>query len=91
MKSVVEEDLRKLGLGGSNVARVMVERAQFAYPIYDHARDRNVELVRRYLTSRYPLLHPMGRNGMHHYDNQDHAMLSAMHSVAVYFGASVDP
>jgi UDP-galactopyranose mutase len=91
MRSVVEEDLRKLGLGGSNVERVMVERAQFAYPIYDHARDRNVELVRRYLTSRYPSLHPMGRNGMHHYDNQDHAMLSAMHSVAVYFGASVDP
>ena len=28
---------------------------------------------------------------MHHYDNQDHAMLSAMHSVAVYFGASMDP
>ena len=54
MKSVVEEDLRTLGLGGSNVERVMVERAQFAYPIYDHARDGNVELVRRYLTSRYP-------------------------------------
>ena len=91
MKSVVEEDLRKLGLGGSDVERVMVDRAQFAYPIYDHARDRNVELVRRYLTSHYPSLHPMGRNGMHHYDNQDHAMLSAMQSVGVYFGESADP
>jgi hypothetical protein len=28
---------------------------------------------------------------MHHYDNQDHAMLSAMQSVALYFGASVNP
>jgi protoporphyrinogen oxidase len=91
MRSVVEEDLRKLGVGGSDVERVMVERTQFAYPIYDHARDRNVELVRRYLTSHYPSLHPMGRNGMHHYDNQDHAMLSAMQSVALYFGASVNP
>ena len=91
VKSVVEEDLRTLGLGGPNVERVIVDRAQFAYPIYDHLRDRNVGLVRRYLTSHYPALHPMGRNGMHHYDNQDHAMLSAMQSVARYFGASVNP
>ena len=33
----------------------------------------------------------MGRNGMHRYDNQDHAMLSAMQSVAKYFGKDVDP
>ena len=33
----------------------------------------------------------MGRNGMHHYDNQDHAMLSAIQSVARYFGENVDP
>ena len=28
---------------------------------------------------------------MHHYDNQDHAMLSASKSVALYFGERVDP
>jgi UDP-galactopyranose mutase len=28
---------------------------------------------------------------MHHYDNQDHAMLSAMRSVDQYFGENVDP
>ncbi len=28
---------------------------------------------------------------MHHYDNQDHAMLTAIHSVAQYFGQEVDP
>jgi UDP-galactopyranose mutase len=33
----------------------------------------------------------MGRNGMHHYDNQDHAMLSAMSSVARYFGDDTEP
>jgi hypothetical protein len=33
----------------------------------------------------------MGRNGRHHYDNQDHAMLSAIHSVGRYLGKNVDP
>jgi UDP-galactopyranose mutase len=28
---------------------------------------------------------------MHRYDNQDHAMLSAMRSVDGYFGEDVDP
>ena len=38
-----------------------------------------------------PVAHPIGRNGMHHYDNQDHAMLSAIRSVGKYFGENVDP
>lgn len=91
MKSVVEKDLRVLGIDGSAIERVMVERMQYAYPIYDQARDKSVAQVRNYLTRQYPSLHPMGRNGMHHYDNQDHAMLSASKSVALYFGERVDP
>jgi len=91
LRSVVEQDLRALGLGGHHVERVMVERAQYAYPIYDHVREKNLNLVRRYLASHYPSLHLMGRNGTHHYDNMDHAMLSAMGSVARYFGANIDP
>ena len=91
MKSVVEKDLRVLGIDSSKIERVMVERMQYAYPIYDQARDKSVAQVRDYLTRNYPSLHPMGRNGMHHYDNQDHAMLSASQSVALYFGERVDP
>jgi protoporphyrinogen oxidase len=30
------------------------------------------------LDSRYPNLHLVGRNGMHKYNNQDHAMMTAM-------------
>jgi protoporphyrinogen oxidase len=91
MKSIVHQDLRTLGIDDSQIEQIMVDRMQFAYPAYDDLRDRSVEYVRDYLTSHYPSLHPMGRNGMHHYDNQDHAMLSAMQSVAHYFGASVNP
>ena len=89
--AIVEQDLRELGVGESGIEHVMVARSEYAYPIYDPGRDRSVGRIRDFLRRHYPSLHPMGRNGMHHYDNQDHAMLSAMHSVARYFGDTVDP
>ncbi len=91
MKSTVEADLRALGIDDSAVERIMIVRSKFAYPINDPARDRNVARLRNFLGRNYPSLHPVGRNGMHRYDNQDHAMLSAMQSVARYFGDDVDP
>ena len=69
----------------------MIVRSQFAYPIDDKARERGVARIRDYLRQKHPTLHPIGRNGMHRYDNQDHAMLSAMHSVSRYLGENVDP
>ncbi|QZY47761.1 NAD(P)/FAD-dependent oxidoreductase [Mycolicibacterium austroafricanum] len=91
LTELVTQDLRTLGFGGAAVARVMIVRCEFAYPIYDPVRDRSVVRIRDYLRQQYPSLYPMGRNGMHHYDNQDHAMLSAMRSVARAFGENVDP
>lgn len=88
---IVEQDLRALGFDESALEHVMIVRSPFAYPIYDPARDRSVARIRDFLRQRHPSLHPIGRNGMHRYDNQDHAMLSAMHSVAKYFGEEVDP
>ncbi len=69
----------------------MIVRSQFAYPINDPAREQSVATIRDFLRRIHPSLHPIGRNGMHHYDNQDHAMLSAMRSVDRYFGENVDP
>jgi protoporphyrinogen oxidase len=37
--------------------------------------------MRRELEVRYPTLHMVGRNGMHRYNNQDHAMMTAMLTV----------
>jgi protoporphyrinogen oxidase len=91
LTSTVEQDLRALGVAGSEVEHVMVVRSRFAYPIRNPLQDRGVAQIRDYLRERYPSLHPIGRNGMHRYDNQDHAMLSAIHSVARYFGENVDP
>ena len=34
--------------------------------------------IRQEIDHRYPNLHLVGRNGMHKYNNQDHAMMTAM-------------
>ncbi|GJF14758.1 hypothetical protein NGTWS1803_28240 [Mycolicibacterium cyprinidarum] len=88
---IVEKDLRALGIGNATIERVMVVRSPYAYPVYDSVRERGVARIRDYLRLNHPSLHPMGRNGMHHYDNQDHAMLSALRSVERYLGRNVDP
>jgi protoporphyrinogen oxidase len=55
-----------------------VVRQRKAYPVYDeHYRER-VDAIRQELGESYPSLHLVGRNGMHKYNNQDHAMMTAM-------------
>jgi protoporphyrinogen oxidase len=55
-----------------------VVRQKKAYPVYDDDYARHVATVREELDRRYPNLHLVGRNGMHKYNNQDHAMMTAM-------------
>ncbi len=55
-----------------------VVRQPKAYPVYDDAYAQNVEALRRDLKNKFPTLHMIGRNGMHKYNNQDHAMMTAM-------------
>src|SRR5438105_4288034 len=55
-----------------------VVRQKKAYPVYDDDYARHVATVRQELDTRYPNLHLVGRNGMHKYNNQDHAMMTAM-------------
>jgi len=49
-----------------------------AYPVYDDAYRENMAMVRLDLEQSYPTLHLVGRNGMHKYNNQEHAMMTAM-------------
>jgi protoporphyrinogen oxidase len=58
-----------------------VVRMPKAYPVYDTEYAANVEVVRKYLEADWPNVHPVGRNGMHRYNNQDHSMLTAMLTV----------
>jgi hypothetical protein len=52
-----------------------------AYPVYDETYAANVDVLRRWLDSEAPNVHPIGRNGMHRYNNQDHSMYTAMLTV----------
>ncbi len=58
-----------------------VVRQEKAYPVYDEDYAANVAAMRHELEERYPTLHLVGRNGMHRYNNQDHAMMTAMLTV----------
>jgi len=61
-----------------DVVDACVVRQAKAYPIYDDAYQANVEAVRLDYERSFPTLHLVGRNGMHKYNNQDHAMMTAM-------------
>ncbi len=58
-----------------------VVRQEKAYPVYDETYAENVATMRAELEAKYPTLHLVGRNGMHRYNNQDHAMMTAMLTV----------
>jgi len=69
----------KVGLiAADDVIDACVVRQPKAYPVYDDAYRDNMAMVRRDLEQSYPTLHLIGRNGMHKYNNQDHAMMTAM-------------
>lgn len=55
-----------------------VVRQEKAYPVYDEDYAANVAAMRQELEVKFPTLHLVGRNGMHRYNNQDHAMMTAM-------------
>jgi protoporphyrinogen oxidase len=72
-------ELQQIGLAEEgDVVDGCVVRQKKAYPVYDDDYARHVETIRQELETRYPNLHLVGRNGMHKYNNQDHAMMTAM-------------
>ena len=58
-----------------------VVRMPKAYPMYDHHYKQHVDLLRAWLADNAPNVWPVGRNGMHRYNNQDHSMFTAMLAV----------
>ena len=80
--TLAKKELTELGIAGpDDVLDGCVVRQPKAYPVYDADYAIHVETIRRELEARFPTLHLMGRNGMHKYNNQDHAMMTAMLTV----------
>jgi protoporphyrinogen oxidase len=76
---LAKTEISKIGLmRGQDVVDATVVRQAKAYPVYDDSYADHVALIRREIASRYPTLHLVGRNGMHKYNNQDHAMMTGL-------------
>jgi protoporphyrinogen oxidase len=72
-------ELMQIGLAeAGDVLDGCVVRQKKAYPVYDDHYATHVDTIRQELEDRFPNLHLVGRNGMHKYNNQDHAMMTAM-------------
>jgi protoporphyrinogen oxidase len=79
---LIEQGKRELGVLGlvdpDRVEAGYVVRMPKAYPFYDELYKANVACIVEWLDAEAPNVHPVGRNGMHRYNNQDHSMLTAM-------------
>jgi len=86
-----KSELDRLGLADpARVEAGYVVRVPKAYPVYDDHYRANVEVMRAWLDEHAPNVYPVGRNGMHRYNNQDHSMYTAMLSVENIYGAQHD-
>jgi protoporphyrinogen oxidase len=86
-----KRELQALGLvDASRVEAGYVVRMPKAYPMYDDKYKGRVGVIREWLESAVPNVWPVGRNGMHKYNNQDHSMYTAMLAVDNILGASHD-
>ena len=79
-KGVAELDQMGL-MKPEDVEAGYVVRMPKAYPMYDENYATNVDIVRAWIAEAVPNVHPVGRNGMHRYNNQDHSMYTAMLTV----------
>ena len=95
--SMPDEDLIRLGkreldaLGlveAADVEEGFVVRMRRAYPVYDDGYQERVDVLRAWLEEHAANVHPVGRNGMHRYNNQDHSMYTAMLTVDTICGGA---
>ena len=76
---LAKKEIQQIGLANAaDVTDGCVIRQPKAYPVYDEAYQQHVNTIREALDRQFPTLHLVGRNGMHKYNNQDHAMMTAM-------------
>jgi len=76
-----KREIERIGLAqASDVEDGCVVRVPKAYPVYDSAYQEHLAVVRTYMDS-LENCQTIGRNGLHRYNNQDHAMLTGMLAV----------
>ena len=87
--ALAAKELEILGfIKNKTIKDTMVLREKKTYPVYAGAYAEFPK-VQEYLDSIQNLF-PVGRNGMHRYNNQDHSMLTAIAAVDLIRRGSVD-
>jgi protoporphyrinogen oxidase len=77
--ALAKKEISQIGIvAEADIFDGCVVRQPKAYPVYDEGYVERVELIRRWMAEERPTLHPVGRNGMHRYNNQDHAMMTGI-------------
>ncbi len=77
--ALAKQEIGRIGLmDPAAVFDACVVRQPKAYPVYDEAYADHLQAIRLEIGMRYPTLHLVGRNGMHKYNNQDHAMMTGL-------------
>jgi protoporphyrinogen oxidase len=89
-EELIARGTRELGIlnlvDPSKVEKGYVVRQPKAYPVYDDVYADKVAVLNEWIATTTPNVHPVGRNGMHKYNNQDHSMLTAMLTVENILG-----
>jgi len=74
-----KREIGQLGLAiPEDIIDGSVVRQPKAYPVYDDTYKINVDTITEGLEEQFTNLHLAGRNGMHKYNNQDHAMMTGI-------------
>ena len=76
-----KREIEAVGLASiGDIEDGVVFRVEKAYPIYDQSYAYNLKIIKSYL-DQFENFQTIGRNGLHRYNNQDHAMLTGMLAV----------
>jgi len=76
-----KREVERIGLARqADVEDGCVVRVDKAYPVYDSDYREHLERLRAYIDG-FANFQTIGRNGLHRYNNQDHAMLTGMLAV----------
>ena len=78
---LAKTEVEKIGLASrADIEDGCVVRVPKAYPMYDSGYRDHLETVKQF-TAGFDNFQTIGRNGLHRYNNQDHAMLTGLLAV----------
>jgi len=78
---MAKQEIERIGIASySDVEDGCVFRVEKSYPVYDSDYRDHLEALKDYV-SEITNFETVGRNGLHRYNNQDHAMLTGMLAV----------